>query len=211
MIIEELKLIREGDRPAKDKYRFKRRHLRIKCDICDKIWIGVLHTYIKSGCYHSNNEENKDFCSKCLFKWKKDRGYYKRPSKNALINPSEFHPSSQIRIKNTRSSNGYVREWTNDINHPRLSKNKRDKNPMGGRVYQHILVIEKKLGRYLSNKEKVHHINGDKTDNNPDNLYLCKDAQHHGHLHKKMEQFIFGLIKQGVVRFNADTEEFELK
>jgi len=39
-----------------------------------------------------------------------------------------------------------------------------------GRVAEHRLVMAQKLGRVLNKKETVHHIDGDKTNNDPDNL-----------------------------------------
>ena len=41
-----------------------------------------------------------------------------------------------------------------------------------GCVREHRLVMELKIGRYLTRKEVVHHIDGDKANNAPDNLEL---------------------------------------
>lgn len=52
-------------------------------------------------------------------------------------------------------------------------------------VYLHVLVAEEKLGRYLLPEEVVHHIDENKTNNDPTNLMVfCTKADHTSfHLH----------------------------
>ncbi|MGH9256363.1 MAG: HNH endonuclease [Vicinamibacterales bacterium] len=47
------------------------------------------------------------------------------------------------------------------------------------RMHEHRLVMEQMLGRELSKDESIHHRNGDRTDNRPENLELWASRGHH--------------------------------
>jgi len=72
-----------------------------------------------------------------------------------------------------KSSRGYIYKLAH--NHPRAHN---------GYVFEHILVMEKHLDRYLKSNEIVHHINDNRTDNRISNLALMTRAAHNT-LHKK--------------------------
>lgn len=70
----------------------------------------------------------------------------------------------------TRHKAGYVMVKTEG--HPRGGKS--------GYVFEHILVVEEMLGRFLHSSETVHHRNGVKHDNRPENLELWTRPQPSG-------------------------------
>jgi hypothetical protein len=64
--------------------------------------------------------------------------------------------------------NGYVRVYEPD--HPRATK--------AGWQFEHRLIVEQRLGRYLERHEHVHHVNGKKDDNRPENLIVMDELEH---------------------------------
>lgn len=52
-------------------------------------------------------------------------------------------------------------------------------------VSEHRFIMECKIGRYLTDEECVHHIDGNKANNNPENLMLFKNNSEHIKYHNK--------------------------
>lgn len=72
-----------------------------------------------------------------------------------------------------------------------------------GRVFEHILVAEKKYGRFIKKGEPIHHIDFDRLNNNPDNLYLCKNHKEHMDLHYSLEEVARNLYREGKLGFKC--------
>lgn len=65
----------------------------------------------------------------------------------------------------------------------RCIKHKEHPKAQNGYVSEHILVMEKNLGRFLYDGEIVHHIDGNKLNNSIDNLKLFQNTAEHTRLH----------------------------
>lgn len=77
---------------------------------------------------------------------------------------------------------------------------------------EHIVVIEKHIGRKLEKDECVHHIDGDRQNNNIDNLVVIDSNKHHRVTHMSLQSVGYELYKKGFIIFNRDSliyEEFK--
>ena len=75
-------------------------------------------------------------------------------------------------------SSGYIGILVPEWHHLRMKNNY---------AYEHKLVAEGKLGRELKRGEIVHHVNGIKTDNSPENIEILPSRFHHRVKHRKRD------------------------
>ena len=98
-------------------------------------------------------------------------------------------------------SGGYKQIIVDDY-HPR----KKDRKG-GNYIFEHILIVEKNIGRFTQEHELVHHIDKDKQNNDINNLHLFSGKDHkesrqmHNAAHESLEDIAIELYKAGLVEF----------
>ena len=97
---------------------------------------------------------------------------------NRRLNPTRMTAETREKIRNAHLNNG------NGVTYTKLYG-----------VHEHRLVAEKKIGRKLLPGEVVHHIDGNKRNNNPDNLIVFPSQSAHAQHHSNLMWFIKELEK----------------
>lgn len=78
------------------------------------------------------------------------------------------------------------------------------------KIFTHREKIEKVIGRPLLSKEIVHHLDGDKSNDDINNLWLCKDNTEHQMLHDELEKLAFELYRLGYIKFDKEIGHYYL-
>lgn len=95
------------------------------------------------------------------------------------------------------NSSGYIEEYVGRHAYP---------DRKGGYYLQHRKVVEEDLDRRLTENEKVHHIDGNKQNNELSNLFVCESMSAHKYIHKSLENAAFELVKLGIIAFDREKE-----
>lgn len=150
--------------------------LTLKCEVCGDV-------------FKQKRANNNTYCSQTCKRLGVSRKY-----KNLPV----FGPKKHIRGTGYLTSSGYKMV---SANHPRARM--RSQKTGNGQILEHILIMEKDIGRYLREDESVHHKNGIRSDNRIENLELWSKTTHGQHqrfgqrLNEKMKSFIEFLESYG--------------
>lgn len=151
-----------------------------KCDNC-----GEEFSKVRNGKYDSNA---KSYCKKCISKIGLNKlaslaGYESKvknifePKVGTVVIDKEGYPQIYIGKNYPYRNGGYAH------------------------IREHQYIMETHLGRRLEKGEVVHHIDGDKRNNDLDNLFLTT-VNEHNKLHAESENILFELYKKGIVGFD---------
>jgi IMP dehydrogenase len=75
-------------------------------------------------------------------------------------------------------------------------------------MFLNLKKIIGSVGKNLLPNERLHHIDGVKTNNNITNLVLCDSEEQHQKIHEQIISLLAPLLARGVVRFNRKTMEY---
>lgn len=149
--------------------------VEIKCDYCGKL----LRRY-------PSQVKEHNFCGRaCVGKYSSkvhNPDGYKRyrnfsinsklmHDMNIMLNPTRMTEATRHKLSDARYGTGDKTEY-------------RKRN---GR-HVHRIIAEQKIGRPLKPGEVVHHIDGDKRNNNPDNLLVLPSQMEHARLHAAQDR-----------------------
>ena len=148
--------------------------LTVKCTWCQKEVQRYPSELMK------NTYCSKDCRSKHLSKEYNPEEYRKHPhlaELNIQLNPSRMIDETKCKLRNARLNKGEGKTYEKTY----------------GR-HTHRIVAEQMLGRALNPREVVHHIDGNKRNNKPENLIVFTSQEEHAAYHEKQNKF-FGVRK----------------
>lgn len=137
--------------------------MKLRCKWCDKE-------------FESNRKDRKFCCIDCHYKNASKKhnpeGYKRRPDLSELnrrLNPQRMTDDLKVKLALLRLGEGEEKTY----------------KKLNGR-HVHRIIAEMKLGRKLEPGEVVHHKDGNKRNNRPENIQVLSSQSEHARLHNKV-------------------------
>lgn len=165
--------------------------VKLQCDSCSKITETAFNNYNNS--QKRRGYDGKTYCVSCnckkLGKNKKGKKSWNSGKKIPHISGNK---SKSWKGGRYISSDGYWMVYCGNNDTNIKWKNYRK---------EHLVIAEQKLKRKLKKGEIVHHLDGDKLNNNPENLEILSSEKEHRILHNQLEQISRDLYKSGYIKY----------
>lgn len=174
---------------AKRKYRYTRRVL-LRCEKCNK--------EREVNCTRKIQQSQTHCCKSCIVAelGRKNKG-------KSAWNKGNIKSIADCNVGNVFiNSSGYCEVYVGSAFD---KKHRKDKYRL-----LHQLVAQVKHDKYIPKHNLIHHIDGDKTNNNPNNLFICESKAIHQDIHTQLEHLSMTLVKSGVIQFDHTTGKYQL-
>lgn len=158
----------------------------IQCDNCNVVFERDISEISKT----RRNNLCKHYCNNC--------NSYKLAGE--LAGKLRNQKYSKLIGKKIKPKNGYYEVYV---------KGTHTYRPNEDWVREHIIVMENHLNRRMNDGEVVHHIDGNKLNNDLNNLDVCTIYEHNN-CHAKIEQIVFELYKIGIVGYDKLNKKYFL-
>jgi len=145
-----------------------------------------------------------NWCGKEIYKYPsqiKKHNFCSRKCLSDFSNKS-INPTGYYELKDYTKMSAHLSELNRKLNPTKMTKEMRAKMRKArlgtgeGKTYTkyygrhaHRVVAEQKLGRKLKKNEVVHHIDGNRRNNNPDNLMVFSSSADHMRYHAQIRNF----------------------
>lgn len=170
----------------------------LECDICHNQTTTTIWNYSRA--QKERNASGITYCRNCTCKMTANKPG-PRSTRGKVRPHLQKENSPNWKGGKYTDSHGYVMVH--------VGKNLEVKSKWESYQKEHVVVMEKQLGRKLLKEECVHHIDGNRQNNKPINLVVIKSNKHHRIAHHSLQKIGYELVKLGLIQFDKNACEYK--